>query len=182
MKTYIRKKVELPCNQCGQIFLKDESEFKRSESKGMKHYCSLRCIGLSSYEHLKQYDNSSNLVSDNRRDEYSGLRVHLSRARSRNKDVTVTLQHLKEVWDRQHGRCIYSGVELVHPIKNELADPIRTSSLDRIDSSFGYVDGNVQFISVAMNHMKGTMTHQQTIELINIIKQSYVTTSTESSR
>lgn len=44
---------------------------------------------------------------------------------------------------------------------------------NRIDSSKGYEIGNVQFISTAINYMKNTMSHEDTIKLCNIIAQKY---------
>ena len=53
-------------------------------------------------------------------------------------------------------------------------NPIYTASLDRIDSSKGYVIGNVQFISTALNYMKNNMSHNDTIKLCNIIAKHVV--------
>ena len=39
-------------------------------------------------------------------------------------------------------------------------------SVDRINSSKGYVKDNIQFISIAMNHLKNNMTHEQMIEIL----------------
>ena len=40
------------------------------------------------------------------------------------------------------------------------------------DSSLGYIKGNIQFISIAMNHMKNNMSHNETLELIEILKNN----------
>lgn len=52
-------------------------------------------------------------------------------------------------------------------------NPIYTASLDRIDSSKGYEIGNVQFISTAINYMKNTMSHEDTLKLCKIIAEKY---------
>ena len=51
--------------------------------------------------------------------------------------------------------------------------PLYTASLDRIDSSKGYEIGNVQFISTAINYMKNTMSHEDTLKLCEIIAEKY---------
>lgn len=52
-------------------------------------------------------------------------------------------------------------------------NPIYTASLDRIDSSKGYEIGNIQFISTAINYMKNTMSHEDTLKLCKIIAEKY---------
>ena len=53
-------------------------------------------------------------------------------------------------------------------------DPIYTASLDRIDSNKGYIKGNVQFISTAINYMKNNMSNEDTIKLCKIIAKHIV--------
>gem|GEM_PF-6560452 len=91
--------------------------------------------------------------------EYSPFRQHLKLARRRvkgkDRQCTITLQYLKELWEKQGGRCPYTGWELDNPETTKDWDnrPLhpRRASLDRIDSSLGYVPGNVQFVSVIAN-------------------------------
>jgi hypothetical protein len=49
-------------------------------------------------------------------------------------------------------------------------NPIYSASIDRIDSSLGYVKGNVRWVSRAMNWMKNEMTDEMTWELIRLIQ------------
>ena len=177
MQKYKRPRVEVTCCYCKETFVKALSEYKRTEKKNGRHYCSLSCHGKDNHQHLDPYRGSASKVditkyAANRKDEYSGLRVHRSRARNRTKDFDLSLQHLKEVWERQDGKCIYTKVALIHPDKKGKGDPVFTASLDRIDSAIGYIDGNVQFISIVMNHMKGDMSHEKTLEIIELIKKS----------
>jgi hypothetical protein len=94
--------------------------------------------------------------------EYSPFRQHLKLARRRvkgkDRQCTITLQYLKELWEKQGGRCPYTGWELDNPETTKDWDnrPLhpRRASLDRIDSSLGYVPGNVQFVSVIANFAK----------------------------
>ena len=68
--------------------------------------------------------------------------------------------------------CVYSKVKLVHYSYKLKSDKIYTASVDRIDSSKGYIEGNVQFVSQAINYMKGTMSHEETLLLCDIIRNS----------
>jgi myo-inositol catabolism protein IolC len=47
------------------------------------------------------------------------------------------------------------------------------ASLDRVDSTKGYIVGNIQFISAAANMAKNNMTHEQMIEFCKIIADNW---------
>lgn len=168
---YIRKKVEVVCSNCKISFNKDVSEVNRNIKLKRKNYCSLNCSGISNTHNLPKEGNINNLNSSNRIDKYTEVRSHLRRAKTRTQQCTINVEYLLEVWDFQLGICPYSKVKLLHPSRHHKNNPIFTSSLDRIDSSLGYIEGNIQFISMAMNLMKYTMSHEQVIELLNIIKR-----------
>jgi hypothetical protein len=109
--------------------------------------------------------------ADNRRDDFTGLREHLNRARQRgDKYEGLTLDHLLAVWDRQRGKCAFTGVALEHPRKGKKVSFNFLASLDRIDSSKGYRDGNVQFVSVTVNHLKNSMSDSDVIEFLSIVQ------------
>jgi hypothetical protein len=48
-------------------------------------------------------------------------------------------------------------------------NPIYTASLDRIDSSKGYIKGNIRWVSRAINWMKNNMDDIMVWELIDIL-------------
>ena len=77
---------------------------------------------------------------------------------------------MKEVWEKQEGVCPYLGIKLhMNTYSKIKKDPITSASLDRIDSSKGYVKGNLQWISRSMNYLKNDMTNQQVLEVIELI-------------
>lgn len=169
------KKENVTCENCGITFKKVKKEITRSLKLGRKQYCSLSCSkktkdNLEHWEKVRLKDNISSLNPFNRKDEYTIFRPHLRRANQRNKFCDLTLEQLKEVWDKQQGICIYSKVKLISSNYNERNNPIYTMSLDRINSEIGYTKNNIQFVSVAMNHLKHSMTHEQMLEILNILK------------
>ena len=160
--------ISLSCDSCSTDFEKPVKDYNARLRKGATDfYCSLSCSSSSrnNVTRIREYH-------DNRRDEFTGLREHLRRARQRKgKFEGLTLDHLLVVWERQRGRCVYTGVELEHPgcqghevSKNFLA------SLDRIDSSVGYRDGNVQFVSATANHLKNDMTDREVEQFFDIVR------------
>ena len=83
-------------------------------------------------------------------------------------------QDLKQQWEKQKGKCIYSGIDLELSKHNKIVkNPITSASLDRIDSSKGYIKGNIQFVSRSINYMKGEMNHKETIHLCKLIANFY---------
>lgn len=172
---YTRKQVEVECDYCHIKFQKDQSEYVRNTQLGRRNYCSRSCVGKDNIENIPEelrmtYDIGQH--SANHRDEYSGLREFIRRVKNRSKESNMTLPYLRGIWDDQRGLCPYSGIQLVLP-RDKNNDYIRTASLDRIDSSQGYIEGNVQFTSTAINCMKGVLSHEQTIELCKLIALNY---------
>lgn len=56
----------------------------------------------------------------------------------------------------QQGRCALSGVLLTRNIRD-----MRKASIDRIDSSVGYVKGNVRIVAWAANRIKQNMSDEE---------------------
>ena len=70
----------------------------------------------------------------------------------------------QELYQQQKGKCAISGVDivLVNKIKNNNVDwSVVTASLDRIDSSIGYIETNVQPVCNICNKMKLTQTEEE---------------------
>jgi len=105
-----------------------------------------------------------------RRDRYieSRLKYLVTKARNRkNKEFNITLSDLLDLWDEQQGLCAYTKL----PLQFE-ANKFDLVSLDRIDSSKGYVVGNIQLVCAAVNLMKMAMTEAQFISLCHLVSQN----------
>jgi hypothetical protein len=168
-------KIKLNCSLCSKEFLKENGEYNRRISKGQTNfYCSRNCGGShqaalqnigknwgKQNHHLKRGGKTS--------DEYSSFREHLRRVRRRQHEYDITLSDLKTQWNSQNGKCVYTNVTLQLKKCN---NPVYMASLDRIDSSKGYIKGNIQWISTVMNYAKSTMSHEQTLEFCKVVKNS----------
>lgn len=149
--------VSLVCFNCGNGFERSRGEVNRSWKLGRKDFCSRSCSVSASNRSTKR-GNLDNLDAGNLRDDYTPFRWFLARARARNKKHgkhNLTLEFLSDLWEAQKGLCAVSGWELNLPISTagfeSKRDP-KNASLDRIDSTKGYLKGNVRFISLAANY------------------------------
>jgi len=177
-KKYQRPQIEVICgyDECGKTFIKDLSEVKRNQKRGCGNYCSLSCSGKSNHNQLLKYSgNINNFKNIIQSDKYTGLREHLRRTKNRNHEVTITLEDLLKQWIFQKGKCVYTGVNLIHPIRLNGESYIYTASLDRIDSSVGYIPGNIQFISVTSNMAKNKMSHDDMLLFCKLISENHKT-------
>jgi hypothetical protein len=93
------------------------------------------------------------------------LKYHLRKCKQRSHEVDITLEYLERIWDKQAGRCALTGIELVHWEYHNKNLP-HTASLDRIDSSKGYVCGNIQFVCYSLNLAKSTFTNEEFSEFL----------------
>jgi len=180
-----RKQVSCICAQCNKIITKDLSEVTRNKKLRRLSFCSISCSvtyrnlndpKFQSEEYKKSFvERMAKSVKPIKHDEYSPFKEFLRRIRMRykeniNKFYDVTLEDLKRQWDCQKGICPYSGIHLILKTSN---DPIYKASLDRIDSSKGYIVGNIQFVSQAINYMKNSLSHEDTIKMCKIIASNY---------
>ncbi len=88
-------------------------------------------------------------------------------------DFTLTMDDLEDLFQKQDQRCPYTGWKLTFASSTTAYDG--TASLDRIDSSKGYVKGNVQWVNKHVNLMKNAHTHEDFVELCKAIARQHGT-------
>ena len=90
-------------------------------------------------------------------------------AKRRNIDFDISIDYLWDLFKKQNGKCVLSGIDLVF-YKHSLANC--TASLDRINSSIGYIEGNVQWVHKDVNFMKQQFSQDYFIEMCNFITKN----------
>lgn len=173
-KRYSKMKMgECTCDNCGIKFEKPLKELVRGEKLGRKNFCSRTCVGKNNIKNFGDRKNNYDISqhSGHKRDIYTGFRDFMRRVKRKNYEYDIDLQYLKEVWDNCN-ICVYTGVVLVLPKYTHFNNPLYTASLDRIDSSKGYVKGNIQYISITANYAKNSMTHEQMLKFCNLIAEN----------
>ena len=164
---------EVFCSNCGIKYEKPDSEVKRNIEKGRNNFCSKKCLGKINAGNLppKEKRTWDHLRKGSEKDQYSGFREFIRRVKNRKHDYDIDLEFLLELWNKQEGKCAYTNIPMVLP-DGKKKGTMFTASLDRIDSSKGYIKENVQYTLTHINLMKSNMTHENAIEFIRIIKNS----------
>lgn len=172
MKFNVKKLGKCICKSCDVEFEKPLTEIRRSEKYGRHHFCSRACAGKFNIKNFGDNRSSYQIKqhSNNRISDYTKFKYHYRNILKRNQIVDVDIVDLKEQWDKQNGICVFSGVKLeISSYSKIKKNPIYSASLDRIDSSKGYVKGNIRWVSRAINWMKNDMTDEMVNELITLI-------------
>jgi hypothetical protein len=80
---------------------------------------------------------------------------------------------LRDVWNLQQEKSPYLGIKLTLNSYGKIKkDPITSASLDRIDSSKGYIKGNIQWVSRAVNYMKNDMSENDLLRIFDLIVEN----------
>ncbi len=177
------KFIEIVCANCNKNFQKDFREYKRQiKNAKYRFFCNRSCLASKRNSENKPDQNTikgqekiKKLIDQfggkTRRDQYSPFRWFILRAEFRNKkkhyDCNITVEYLKNLWEDQKGICPLTGWNLLLPNSTRKAwkykDPAN-ASLDRIDNSKGYIEGNVRFVAVMANYARNNFSDDQLIE------------------
>lgn len=141
------------CSHCKKF--KPANQFNRSirdvDRDGISKQC--KSCRKENYERIKQEkDDSKRLIN------LLKVRLHdaLVRSKKKNLYIDIDLEFLKELWNKQNGKCALTGFDMNFNITNKNRNPY-VLSLDRKDSLKGYTKDNVQLVCYSANVMKGMM-------------------------
>lgn len=89
-----------------------------------------------------------------------------SKRKSRELEFSTTIEYLWNLFIIQNGKCVLSNqdIQIVNSNNN-----CHTASLDRIDSSKGYIEGNVQWVHKDINKMKMNFDQDYFIKMCKLI-------------
>lgn len=90
-------------------------------------------------------------------------------AKLRKKEFTITVEDVKKQYFAQNKVCQYTKSPLTFPETYLRLTDETTASIDRIDSSKGYIPGNIQLVTKKVNMMKGEMSHDEFIHTCQLI-------------
>lgn len=87
-------------------------------------------------------------------------------ARLRNMAFEVSIEYLWNLYKEQEGKCALTGLPIPF---GKYTKEKNEASLDRVDSSKGYIEGNVQWVHKDINHMKWDLTPERFIQLCKLV-------------
>jgi hypothetical protein len=107
----------------------------------------------------------------NRSKKYKGVgdlsgtkfRTIKAQAKHRGHEFGITIEYAWQLFVEQGRKCALTGLPLALS-PSSMAPGTSTASLDRIDSDRGYIEGNVQWVHVAINYMKHTLPEEVFIQ------------------
>lgn len=82
----------------------------------------------------------------------------------------ITIEYAWALFEKQGGVCALSGLPIWFRHTTTVYSS-QTASLDRIDSSKGYVEGNVQWVHKDINRMKNSFQQDYFIELCSKVAE-----------
>ena len=117
-------------------------------------------------------------------DNLSEFRTHFHKAKSRAKkkkiDFNITLEYLKELWDKQKGICPITGWKMLNRKNSNtrIKAPFcpERSSLDRIEPNKGYVIGNVRFICLMAQYAKHEFSDKDLMKFCKTVAKKHANT------
>jgi len=103
----------------------------------------------------------------------------------RNLEISIDIEYIYDIFIKQQKKCALSNLDITLDRYYSIAKKgsIRqTASLDRIDSTKGYVEGNVQWVHKDVNNMKMGLGQEYFIELCKKITKHNDNTQNESNK
>lgn len=79
----------------------------------------------------------------------------------RKKEFNITIEYTWDLFIKQNKKCALTGVDITF---SEYFKGNQTASLDRIDSSKGYIEGNVQWVHKRINSMKLNLKQEEFLD------------------
>lgn len=94
---------------------------------------------------------------------------HVKRSSSKRADLelSITKEYAWDLFEKQGRKCALTGLDII--ISDDLTN---TASVDRIDSSLGYIEGNIQWVHKDINYMKRNYSMEYFIEMCKLIAEN----------
>lgn len=92
-------------------------------------------------------------------------------AETRGLEWNLSMDYVADIMEQQGSKCALTGWSIEFP---ESGHPQEASaSIDRVDSSKGYIEGNVQLVTKHVNMMKQQYTQEQFIEVCKAVAEKW---------
>jgi len=137
---------------CGKQSLVDGFSLSKGTSKGC-----LKC---------GQWTGFGELPGKTWKSIYSGAAI-------RDIEISITIEDAWNLFVKQGKRCALTGLPIRFRYRKDSDNPVAIASLDRIDSTKGYVAGNVQWVHKDINIMKQSFGNSHFVELCKLVATNF---------
>jgi hypothetical protein len=148
-----------PCFECGEI----QSYLRKNyaeESLKLNKLCK-KC--------------SNRKTENSHRGWYKGIRIswfnkYKTSAELRRIEFNIDIDYIANLMEKQNFKCALTGIDIIFP---EIGRAEKTdASIDRIDNSKGYIDGNVQIVIKKVNMMKQQYSQEEFIKICKLVAKN----------
>lgn len=156
------------CSACGAT---DPELFYRNV-KGKCKKCASAQVGYRyhqlSPEDKKQYHDNVRAWQNSNLLYYRWMSAR-NRAKQKGTEFLITVQDVESLWEQQQGLCYYSGLVMGLEVEVSNSPSTNAVSIDRLDSSIGYVNGNIVLCCASVNVMKNALSIDQLKQLVDAL-------------
>ena len=146
---------------------------------GLKSKCSIKRALIRHGIDVRRFSKSDKIIDEAKR-RMGPKFIHMNywksiehRAKVTKKiDFEISIDYAYLIYLEQDGKCALTGLDICfRPVCGDKKE--QTASLDRIDSSKGYIEGNVQWLHKKVNNMKWTLTNTEFIDFCKKVANKF---------
>lgn len=147
------------CARCGEV--KELEEFHRNKvlKDGRNSYCKVCDSRLTKEYHSRSPEDRLKM----------SLNTARGTARRKGLPFEVTIDQMVNMWEAQDGRCFYTRVPMTFGGSNTP----ESVSIDRVDSSKGYVVDNIVLCGTYVNRMKNEFSVEEFVHWCRLVVEHH---------
>src|SRR5687767_13093228 len=155
------------CKKCNQSKSLNQFRTRIKDGKSYRRGTCRACEYLESKKYFQQPGVRKRIVDKQRSKD--PIRFWITSRKNCWKG-SLTTQYLIDLWNKQEGKCYYTGEVLIPEGGRGTNKPAQNSaSLDKLNPELGYIEGNVAWCSFRLNTMKGNATEEQFFATLQVI-------------
>ena len=162
------------CKKCNK--LKPNFEYSKDNPKGKGRGYVTQCkkcrVIHSQTEKSKEYRKITRINQSKKHRLNIIFHSSIGNAKKRGLEHSISIDYLEKLWNNQKGLCYYTNREMLKDLTESDSND-NSVSIDRVDSSKGYTEGNVVLCRWIVNRMKNDISHSDFLTIISDINKNF---------